>query len=96
MSRVVALKSHSYLQRWRPKGESYDAKKRDVPILEAAKLARRSLERQPDTIAPFRSIVSIAEPEPVIADACVDQRFPVVESTKPKRRYRRRDLMVED
>jgi hypothetical protein len=88
MSRVVALKSHSYLQRWRPKGETYEAKKRDVPILEATKLARR-LPDDPPSPQPEEKL-----PTKIVRDMEAEESG-TPEESRPKRRYRRRDIEAE-
>jgi hypothetical protein len=82
MTRVMALKPHSYAQKNRVKGEKYDARPEDVRLLELMKLVRRDEPETPAMIAP---------------DLQPEVSYPVVEPTKqPKRRYRRRDMKAED
>ena len=93
MTRVIALKRHNYAQRLRRKGEIYEARPMDVRFLAVMKYA------EPYTKPPLpKPSPEPVPPEHVIADAEVEERVSVVDldSLRPKRRYRRRDLKAED
>ncbi len=89
MTRVTAVKPHSYRQAKRQPGQDYDADDRDVPIL---------LKLGWVTIGPQRPVVKQPVPEPAAKPAAEE---PAEEARAGRRDskgrfYRRRDLAAEE
>ena len=88
---VTVLKQHSYRQRQRMPGDSYEASDRDVPVLRLMKL----VEPQPDKpIPPPKRQQDNPAPRPKPQQ---DRPAPRRKKAKSrKRRYKRRDMKAGD
>ena len=76
MMKVTVLKQHSYRQKQRYAGDSYEASDKDVPVLRLMKL----VEPQPDNPAPLpKTQQDNSAPRPK-------------KRKSKKRRYKRRDM----